>query len=74
MRIRTNDYTKGEIVKILREWTELNQSDFGKTIGKSHGAIKKYESGERNFTFETLMDICKKHEIKITLEKIPNKK
>lgn len=74
MKINVNDYSPQELIKIVREWTELNQNDFGKTIGKSHGAIKKYESGERNFTFETLMDICKKHGIKITLEKIPNKK
>lgn len=74
MKINVNDYSPQGLIKIVREWTELNQSDFGKTIGKSHGAIKKYESGERNFTFETLMDICKKHGIKITFEKIPNKK
>lgn len=74
MKINVNDYSPHELIKIVREWTELNQRDFGKTIGKSHGAIKKYESGERSFTVNTLMHICKKHGIKITLEKMPNKK
>ena len=74
MKINFNDYSPQELIKIVREWTELSQCEFGKSIGKSHGAIKKYESGERKITLETLMDICKKHGIKITLEKMSNKK
>ena len=69
MRLKANDYTPNDIIKIIREWTELTQSEFGKTIGKSHGSIKKYEQGERNFSFETFMKICKVHNIKVTLEK-----
>lgn len=73
MKINANSYSPKELIKILREWTELNQCDFGKSIGKSHGAIRKYESGERDFTYKTLIDICKKHNIKIVLEKTTNK-
>ena len=69
MKLKANDYKPNEIVKIIREWTELNQEDFGKTIGKSYGSIKKYEQGERNFNFETFMKMCKVHNIKIILEK-----
>ena len=54
---------------IIREWTNLTQSEFAKSIGKSYGSVKKYESGERNFTFDTFMKICKVHNIKITIEK-----
>ncbi len=69
MKLKANDYKPNEIVKIIREWTELNQKNFGKSINKSYGSIKKYEQGERNFSFETFMTICKVHNIKVTLEK-----
>ncbi len=69
MKLKANDYSSNEIIKIVREWSELTQEEFAKTIGKSYGAIKKYEQGERNFTFETFMKICKKHHINVILEK-----
>lgn len=69
MKLKANDYVSKEIIKIIREWTDLSQEEFAKTIDKSYGAVKKYEQGERNYSFDTFMKICKKHNIKVTLEK-----
>ena len=30
MKIKANDYTAEEIIKIIREWAELSRTDFGK--------------------------------------------
>ncbi len=60
MRIVANDYKEKEVIKILREWSDKSQPDFGKSIGLSDMAIQSYERGTRRYTFETLMRIAKK--------------
>ena len=69
MKIKANDYTKGEIIKILREWTGLTQEQFGKSIGKSAPSIQAYELDKVNYGIETLLQIAKKYCITITIEK-----
>lgn len=69
MKIKANDYTKGEIIKILREWTGLTQEQFGKSIGKSTSSIQAYELDKVNYGIETLLQIAKKHGITITIQK-----
>ena len=55
--IQKNRYTKGEIIKILREWTGKTQKEFAHDIGKSMNSI------------QTLLDIVKKNGLVITIEK-----
>ncbi len=69
MRIVANDYKEKEVIKILREWSDESQPDFGKSIGLSGMTIQSYERGTRRYTFETLMKIAKKYGYKITIEK-----
>ncbi len=69
MKIIANNYKEKEVIKILREWTELKQSDFGKSIGMSSSSIQSYERGVRKYKFETLMKIAKKYNYTITIEK-----
>lgn len=69
MKIIANNYKEKEVIKILREWTELKQPDFGKSIGMSSSSIQSYERGARRYKFETLMKIAKKHNFTITIEK-----
>lgn len=69
MKIRANDYTKGEIIKILREWTGLTQAEFGKSIGKSKPSIQAYELDKVNFGVETLLKIARKYDLVITIKK-----
>ena len=69
MKIKANDYSKGEIIKILREWTGLTQEEFGKSIGKSKPSVQAYELDKVNYGIETLLKIAKKYGVKITIEK-----
>ena len=58
-----------ESIKIIREWTELTQQDFAKSINRSSKTIEGYEYGKINYNFDTFMKICKKHGIEIIIKK-----
>ena len=72
MKINASNYSAEEILKIIREWTELTQEQFAEKTKVSKGTIQNYEQGKRNYTFKWLLDVCKKNNIKIIFEK--NKK
>ncbi len=72
MKIQASDYNSKEILKIIREWTELTQDEFASKSKVSKGTIQNYEQGKRNYTFKWLMEVCKENNIKIIFEK--NKK
>ena len=57
MRLNMKDYTKGEAIRIIREWTNLTQKDFAKRIGKSKRTIEQYEAGTVNYGIEVLKKI-----------------
>ena len=69
MKFRLNDYDTKDVMRILREWTELDREEFGKTVNRTAKTIKSYENGERNYTVRLLKDIAKKHDIDIIFEK-----
>ena len=69
MKIIANNYSAPDIMRIIREWTELTQKDFATSVNRSRDGIQKYENGKRKYTFETFMIFCKKHNIKVTIEK-----
>lgn len=69
MKIIANDYEAKDIIKIIREWTELTQKDFAKSINRTRDSIQKLESGKRGYNINTLLAIAKKHNIIITIEK-----
>lgn len=69
MKIIANDYTAPEIIRMIREWTELTQEQFGKTIHRSQKGIQAFELGTRNYDMRTLLQIANKHGLKITIEK-----
>ena len=69
MRIIANDYEPKEIMKIIREWTEMTQEGFGKSLHRSKSGIQAFELGERNYTMATLLEIAKTHGLTITIEK-----
>ncbi len=69
MKLIANDYPSKEIIKIIREWTELTQNDFGKSIHRSKSSIQSLELGRRVLTVPTLIQIANTHDLKITIEK-----
>ena len=70
MKINANEYSAAEVMKFVREWTELTQKQFAQSIGRSEARIQTYEQGTRNYTFETLLEIAQTHHIRITIEKM----
>lgn len=47
-------------IEMKRRELGLSQKQFAEKIGVSQGMISKWESGEYNFTINTLNDICEK--------------
>jgi len=69
MKLNMKDYTKGEAIRIIREWTSLTQKDFAKRIGKSKRSVEQYEAGTVNYGIEVLKTIAKEFDIDIIIEK-----
>lgn len=69
MKLIANNYSAQEIIKIIREWTQLTQEDFAKPIHRSRESIQSFELGRRNYTVQTLLQIANTYNIKITIEK-----
>lgn len=69
MKIIANDYAPKEIIKIIREWSELSQKEFAKRMHRSERSIQYLELGERNYTVETLIQIANEFNLTITIEK-----
>jgi transcriptional regulator with XRE-family HTH domain len=69
MKFKINDYSRGEIIKIIREWTELTQTEFGKRIGKSKPSVQDYELEKTNYGIDVLMKIADEFGLIITVEK-----
>lgn len=69
MKIRANDYKPNEIMKIIREWKELTQKEFGKSIGKAQRTIQGIELGTSGYSMKTLLEIARVHHLVITIEK-----
>lgn len=69
MKFIANNYEANDIIRIIREWTGLKQSDFAKTINRSTRSVQDYEAGITKYSVQMLLDIAKKHKLKITIEK-----
>lgn len=69
MEIKAEDYKTSEIIKMIREWTELSQKEFATSIHKSLSTVQSYETGRRKYTFDTLLQIAKTYDIEITIKK-----
>lgn len=73
MKLIANDYTPKLILKTIREWSELNQTEFGKTINRSRDSINNIENGRNRMYLNDFIEMCNKHNIKIILEKSTKK-
>jgi len=69
MRFNAKDYSQGDIMKILRDWTGLTQKEFSKIMNKSKRTIEQYESGKVNYNIAFLKDLSNKFGIDIVFSK-----
>ena len=67
--VKDEDYKSGEIIKIIREWTELNQRDFAKSINVSTQTVQSYETNRRVYNINTLKKIAERHGLEIIIRK-----
>lgn len=68
MKINAKQYKANEILKFIRQGLDLTQEELAKKIKISKSSIEKYEYGTVNYSFETLINIAKKCNLKITIE------
>lgn len=73
MKINAKDYNSKDIVRIIREWTELNQTEFGKKINRSRDSVNNIENGRNRMFLNDFLDMCKTFDIKVTIERKENK-
>ena len=68
MKINANKYKANEILRCMREATNLTQTEFAKTINKSRDWQQSNEYGRSNYYFKDLIEIANKlgFEIEIT--------
>lgn len=69
MQFKANDYKPKEIVKLVREWSELTQNDFAESIHRSRKTIEGYEYGTINVSLATFLKMCKAHNIEVIVRK-----
>ena len=68
MKLKLNDYSDGEILKILREWRNLTQAELAKKIGKDKRTVYDYEAGNFTYNIQILRKIAKELNLEITIE------
>ena len=69
MKIKANEYEPEMVFKIIREWAQQTQTQFGESMNLSKMTIQAYERGVRRYSFETLMKIADQYGLTITIEK-----
>lgn len=69
MKVNMRNYSHGETIRIIREWTELTQKEFAKKINKSKRTIEQYEANKIDYNISTLLRIAEEFNIDIILEK-----
>ncbi len=70
MKINANNYEAKDIIKIIREWTELSQTKFGESINRGRDSINNIENGRNRMYLNDFLEMCKIHNIKGTIEKV----
>ena len=56
MEITTEDYKQNEILRFMREATNLSQQEFANSIHKSKDWVRKNEYGITNYYFKDLIE------------------
>lgn len=69
LKINATDYQAKDVIRIIREWTELNQKEFGVLLKRSRDSINNIENGRNRMYFNDFLDMCKNFNIKVTIEK-----
>lgn len=69
MILNTDKYEQNEILRFMREATNLSQKEFAESINKSKDWVRKNEYGITNYYFKDLIKIAKIHGFEINITK-----
>jgi len=69
MKIKINEYSNSNLIRLIREWANLTQKEFAHLIRKDKRTIYDYEAGNYTFNMITLRKIMDKVGLEITIEK-----
>ena len=69
MKLIANKYEAKEIIKIVRERSELTQEEFGQKIHRSKDSIQSYELGRTKMSLNKFLELAQKENLIITIEK-----
>ncbi len=67
MEINANKYEPKDIIKIMRDSTNMTQEEFGKLVNKSSEWVKANEAGKTNYYFKDLLELAQKCNIEIII-------
>ena len=68
MEIKANKYKANEILKFIRQNTNLTQKEFAKRINKSEDWQYSNESGRSRYFFNDIIDIANTYDLEIIIK------
>ncbi len=68
MRLNANEYQANEIIKFIRQNTNLTQKEFAEQIEKSAAWQQSNELGRANYYFKDLQKIAKTFDLEIIIK------
>lgn len=68
MEIKANKYKANEILKFIRQNTNLTQKEFAKRVNKSEDWEYSNESGRSRYYFSDLLEIANKYDLEIIIK------
>jgi len=68
MKLNVKDYQNHDIIRILREYSNMTQKQLAKHLSKHVRTIQRYEAGDIKIDLEVLREICKICDVNLTIE------
>ena len=68
MEIKANKYKANEVLKFIRQNTNLTQKGFAKRINKSEDWQYSNESGRSRYFFNDIIEIANKYDLEIIIK------
>ncbi|MFR5856527.1 MAG: hypothetical protein ACLUFU_01800 [Bacilli bacterium] len=73
MEIKATKYKGKDILKFIRQNTNMTQMDFAKTINKTRDWQASNETGRSRYFVDDLIEIAKVHNLEIIIKEKTNK-
>ncbi len=68
MKFKANDYKPKDVLKFIRQSTDLTQKEFAAKLKKSTNWVKSNEQGVTRFYFDDLIKIANMFDIEIIIQ------